>query len=89
MKYEMLPAHMRAGAQAYIEYGIEPGGFLYAVLTNNLKEAFGRADEINLARMKDWAHWIYWCCPMEAQGSVEKVNAWIAKRGLFAGNHDR
>lgn len=80
--YELLPEHMRQGARLYVEQGIEPGSFMFAVLTNNFKEAFARADLINAHRMKDWAEWLVWHCPANAQGSYEKVTAWIERGGL-------
>lgn len=80
--YELLPKHMRDGAQMYVKLGVPPGGFLTAVLSNNFKEAFARADDINIAYMGNWAQWVVWHCPAEAQGSVAKVQAWIKRCGL-------
>tara|TARA_Y100000310_G_C20281639_1_gene622889 strand:+ start:453 stop:641 length:189 start_codon:yes stop_codon:yes gene_type:complete len=54
--YTPLPQHIRAGVQRYVEHGADVGGFLTAVLSNNLCESFGRADETNrayLARLED------------------------------------
>jgi hypothetical protein len=78
--YTGLPKHMRDGAHLYIEHGVEPGGFLRAVLSNQLVESFGRADETNRAAMFDWATWLYNECPRDAWGSPEKVDAWIESR---------
>ena len=75
--YDFLPEHMRKGAMLYVEYGIEPGEFFRAVLENNLKEAFTRADFINEHKLADFVYWLIWKCPDNAQGSPEKVNAWI------------
>jgi hypothetical protein len=78
--YTGLPEHMRNGAQLYIEHGVEPGGFLRAVLSDKLVAAFGRADDTNRAAMYDWATWLYNECPTAAWGSPEKVDAWIEAR---------
>lgn len=80
--YLMLPEHMRSPARDYVERGVRPGGFLTAVLSNDLKEAFGRADHINFQFMSDWVGWLVWNCPSGAQGSPEKVAAWIERGGL-------
>lgn len=80
--YSILPEHMRGAARDYVERGLAPGSFLTAVLSNNLKEAFGRADHINTQSMSDWARWLIWYCPSGAQGSPEKVAAWIERGGL-------
>lgn len=82
IKYDRLPEHMQDGARLYIERGIEPGGFLTAVLENNLTAAFGRADGTNKLRMQDWVEWLYWDIPSPAWGSKEKVTQWIANRGM-------
>ncbi len=82
LDYSQLPEHMQSGAQLYVEKGIKPGRFLMAVLSNDLKEAFGQADLVNRALLFEWASWLYNNCPHEAQGSPEKVQAWLAKGGL-------
>jgi len=75
--YSKLPEHMREGAQMYVEHGLEPGGFLSAVLSNDLVGAFGKADEINFARMSDWAEWLWNEAPHRCWGSPAKVRQWI------------
>ena len=87
MKYDQLPEHMRGGAQRYIEHGIVHGDFLTAVLENDFVGAYGMADEINTACMRDWASWLYNDCPSAAWGSHEIVIAWIESGGI-GGEHD-
>ena len=81
-KYDMLPEHMQPGARGYVEDGQPPGGFLTAVLTNDLTEAFGRADGINREYMFQWATWLYNECPGNAWGTQEAVDAWVEKGGV-------
>jgi len=77
INFSMLPQHMRGGARRYIESGILGGGsFLEAVFENNLVEAFGRADDINIAAMRQWAQFLYGECPLPCWGSKEKVRLW-------------
>ncbi len=72
-----IPEHMHDGVRLYVENGVEPGGFLYAVLTNDFKEACGRADSTNRECLFEWAGFIYNELPSQCQGSPEKVQAWI------------
>jgi len=82
INYDKLPEHMRAVMQRYMEGGLHPGGFLFAVLTNNLMEAFHRADDVNGARLEDYVRFLYWEAPIDSFGSAEKVQAWIKQGGL-------
>ncbi|KKK42946.1 hypothetical protein LCGC14_3169250, partial [marine sediment metagenome] len=67
--YSSLPEHMQGAAKRYVEQGIPPGGFLTAVLSNNLVDAFGRADSTNAACLKDYINWLYWDIPSSCWGS--------------------
>lgn len=82
--YSRLPAHMRGAAQRYVEKGIPPGSFLTAVLSNDFKGAFARADDANISAMRDWAMWLYNDAPCGCQGSPESVSAWIKAGGMKA-----
>ncbi len=83
---ETLPSYMIDGLMLYYTNGISPGSFLYAVLCNDLKGAFGAADETNRAHMFEWASFMYNHMPAQAQGSPEKVKAWMAHGGLYGIN---
>ena len=78
--YSRLPEHMQDGAREYVERGLEPGGFMLAVLCNDLTLAFGRADTINAAAMAEWARWLWNEAPSQCWGSRTKVEAWIDAR---------
>ena len=43
----MIPKNTLAGLKRYVKDRIHPGGFLIAVLENNLTESFGQADKEN------------------------------------------
>jgi len=78
---EQLPEHMRESVSWYVLAGQPPGGFLTAVLCNDLHEAAARADALNqrcLFRYGQLLHDLPW----SAWGSREAVDAWVARGGL-------
>ncbi len=66
---------------AYFEKRRPPGDFMAALLSNDLIEAFNRADDRNIACMHEYVRWLYnnppgrapWCW-----GSPEAVRFWVA-----------
>lgn len=80
MNYDRLPEHMQDGFKRYFEDRIPMGSFGMAVVSNDLKEAFGRADEVNRERMFDIVSWLYNNAPIGSWGSPENVEAWLAAR---------
>ena len=80
--YEALPESLRGGARRYIEQNIEPGGFLSAVICNDLKEAFGRADEGNRAALFEIVCWFYNKAPASCWGSPERFEKWLEQGRL-------
>ena len=75
--YDLLPEHIRGGMKLYLEDHVEPGGFLRAVLENDLVGAFGKADNINRAWMFDIVTFIYNEVPASCWGSREAVEKWL------------
>ncbi len=82
--YSTFPGHCEGGMRRWIENAIPPGHFLTAVLENNLKEAIGRADDVNQRLLPDIVKWIYNNAPFMCWGSPEKVKEWQARGGLKA-----
>ena len=82
--YSGIPPHMLESIQGYIEEGWPVGGFLSALLANDLVHAFGTADESNRAAMFAWASFIHNEAPMACWGSKDKVEQWIAQGGVRA-----
>lgn len=72
-----LPTGMHQGLLRYVIYGIRPGAFLTAVITNNLRLAFECADEHNGHAMAAWVAFFYNHCPSGCWGSAEKMKSWI------------
>lgn len=72
-----VPHHLIDGLVAYVSSGRPPGDFLRAVLENDLKEAFGRADDESAAGMKAIMMWLYNYTPGVCYGSPAKVSHWL------------
>lgn len=87
INYSTLPDHMQEGVRQYIEKGRPIGDFLTAVFENDLVEAFGRADGINAAAMREWAKFLYNQAPAPCWGSKEKVAAWLQEGGTLGGTY--
>lgn len=87
LNYDKLPEPLRGAMQRYIEHGIIPGDFLQAVICNDLKESFGRADEGNIARMFDIVSFMYNEVPLHIWGSKERMITWhkMKTRKRFTG----
>ncbi len=88
MKFEhanwnLIPEHMRGAVERWINNGIAPGSFLTAVLCNDLKEAFGRADDINGPRVGDYIRFFYSDAPAGCWGSPAKFAEWERRGGLL------
>lgn len=66
----------------YVEDGWQPGGFLTAVLANDLMNALGKADSYNRASIFEISCVVYNDIPSNCHGSYEIVNKWIENGGL-------
>ena len=72
---KMVPAIKR-----YVENRIEPGGFLTALLSNDLSRTFARADETNGSLIREWVVWVWNDMPPNMVGHEQKVRAWLDDR---------
>jgi hypothetical protein len=64
----------------YIERKIETGGFLRAVLENDLNAAVFRADNSNRKLIVQLVQYLEWYCPRDCHGSPEIVKAWLSNK---------
>jgi hypothetical protein len=78
--YDLIRVDVIESLQRYVEQRIPTGGFLQAVLENNLQEAFGLADEDNCAMLFHICAYIYNELPSMSHGSPERVQKWLARR---------
>lgn len=74
-----VPIHNADGLHQYFCQQILPGGFLRAVLTNNLKEACLAADETNRHHIPDLVNLLYNEAPVDRWGNEEKFFAWLSQ----------
>ena len=82
INYTRIPGHMRDTARLYIERGIGGGGFFTALVSNDLMNAFRKADDENTAAMRNWVGFLYNEAPAACYGSPERVRDWIEAGGL-------
>ena len=61
----------------YLVYGCQPGSCFTAMLSNDFMGTMRNSHPTNsIEAFKALAGWINKCCPKEAYGSYEKVDAW-------------
>jgi len=75
-----LPPRMRGGLVRWVLFGIRPGDFLCAVLSNDLMAALGRADDVNKNLLWEVGLFLHNGCPGECWGSRDLFNNW---KGMF------
>jgi len=63
----------------YVDHRIHPGGFLEAVLCNDLKESLGRADDWNREDLFSIVSYCWNNIPYDCWGSPERVKAWLGR----------
>jgi len=71
-----IPEITRESIDAWVHDARPTGGFLRAVLSNDLRESFARADCENSAAMHDIVSYLYNECPGLCWGSPERVAEW-------------
>ena len=76
-----IPDYMHGAIIRYYENGIEPGSFLTALINNDLKETFGRADDVNRDCIRSYIMWFYNEAPGGSWGYEDAANKWIASFG--------
>ncbi len=72
-----IPRRTKDTIDNYVAKGWLPGGFVRAMLANDLKGACGAADNINRKYIFDICSYIYNEIPFEAQGSYQAIDDWI------------
>lgn len=76
-----IPPIILESINAYVMTGRPFGDFLYAVLTNDLRESFSRADEHCTAAMQWIVRYLYNRVPGSCWGTKERVAEWLEQGG--------
>jgi hypothetical protein len=72
-----IPDYMHDGLINYIKHHVKPGHFLSAILQNNLRETFFRADYINVNLVKNYVKFLYNYAPSSCWGNQERFENWL------------
>lgn len=75
-----IPDYMIGGLVRYIDNHIQPGGFLTAVLSNDLMGACGQADDTNRHLLFNYCNFLYNHAPSKCWGSPEAVARWLEQK---------
>ena len=75
-----VPEHLRYGIARYVSHGVSPGGFLCAVIDNNLSRAIGNGDDVSRAAIVEIVGWFYNEAPRGCWGDAKRHKAWNAMR---------
>lgn len=73
----LIPPYMWGGIERYMVHRVQPGHFLMALFSNDLMEAFARADDENGANMRRYAQFLYNYAPRGSYGSAAAVREWL------------
>lgn len=74
-----IPEHMHGGIVRYLLFGIIPGGFLQAIITNDLDRAKAVADQANKFTILLFIQWFREQAPPDSHGSQAAMDSWAAK----------
>lgn len=74
-----IPDYLKSSLDAWANTGRPTGGFLQAVLCNDLMTAVGRADPTSFSCLKEICLYVYNELPSPCWGSAEKLQAWYDK----------
>ena len=77
-----MRANVKESLDRYVSHGIRPGGFLTAVLANDLMQAVGRADEDNQRDLVEICRYVYNHMPYVCHGSYDAVKKWIDAKAV-------
>lgn len=71
-----VPSHLQQGLIDFIELGIKPGDFLWAVICNDLQGAVLRADGLSIFAVRGIVRWLCAHAPAACWGTEQKRNEW-------------
>lgn len=77
---EKIPGGVAIDLARYLILGTPPGGFVRAVLENDLLRSYLLADSVSLRALPSIVRYLYAYAPAIAWGSKEKVEKWIRQK---------
>lgn len=77
-----IPDYMINALVDYVVFGVAPGNFLGALLSNDLMETYRRADDTNIDRIRNYVMFLYNDAPAACSGSHQRFGEWIQREGL-------
>ena len=78
-----VPQHTLEALDRYWKYGYAPGSFLTTLLTGNVFDAIGRADNWNKEALGHIVYYIIHYAPRGSYGSPALVQDWINRGEMF------
>lgn len=78
--FNLIPEITKESIDAWVESARPVGGFLEAVLCNDLTKAFARADYDNRFALFAIVDYLYNECPVGCWGSPERYRTWPEER---------
>jgi hypothetical protein len=85
--FKNIPPAVKASLDAWGESAQPPGGFVMAVLENDLQGAFALADDASLANMHAIVLYVYNELVSACWGNKEKIEAWSRKHAALKRSH--
>jgi hypothetical protein len=79
----VIPFYTLESLEDYVLDGDVPGGFLTAVLSNDLDRAFRRADSNNRPAVSSLHSFLFNYAPADCWGSPEKFTQWCEEGGFI------
>lgn len=78
----VIPEHMLISIERYVNQGVPVGDFLQAFIANDLMDAVGRADHINIHLFPAYANLFHFEAPDACHGSRQAYRDWLDTGGL-------
>ena len=77
-----LPIHTCEAIENYLLYGMRPGGFVEALLANDVHRAVFNGDQVNKHCIWQITYWLVTNAPAQARGSYEQIDNWCSDKDM-------
>jgi len=88
-EYDLIPSRTKAAIDAWVNTARPVGGFLRAVLSNDLAGAVSHADDENIVALPIIVRYLYNRCPAGCWGSEENFMSWPEQIHQLTSNKKR